>query len=271
MAARSESGRNDVQIAARPEPTATADAAHGPAQQDGPGQGAGQRRCGGGRGREVVGDDHDERVAGGEEDAVAEATVQSRTPSAIASASGPCPETESPSRRPRRQTTTAASRVRPSGTAVTWVPATWTPEPWAISQPSAPTRSPSRGAPWAPASVRNQPTTPAGEADQERAGRGDHAGEQRQEHQRAAMRGVRAGLARGAGTTRGRQQRGHGLPIITRRSGAIRAATPGCAGSSGFSGSVVRRRTVTGPCPTPSSSTSSTPRPVIGCSSWRSR
>ena len=39
-------------------------------------------------------------------------------------------------------------------------PPTVTPEPWASSQPSAPTRSPSRGAPWAPASVRNQPTTP---------------------------------------------------------------------------------------------------------------
>ncbi len=91
---------------------------------------------------------------------VADATVQSRTPSAIASASGPWPETESPRRRPSRHTTTAAIRLRPRGTAVRCTPSTRTPEPWAVSHPSAPTRSPSRGAPWAPASVRNQPTTP---------------------------------------------------------------------------------------------------------------
>ena len=86
-------------------------------------------------------------------------TVQSRTPSAMASASGPWPEIESPTRWPIRQIAHAASRVMPRGTAVIVTPSIRTPEPWPISQPSAPIRSASLGAPWAPASVRNQPTT----------------------------------------------------------------------------------------------------------------
>ena len=92
--------------------------------------------------------------------AVAAGTVQSRTPSAIASASGPWPETESPTRCAIRHTAQAQITVMPSGIAEIVTPATVSPEPWPISQAYAPARSPSRGAPWAPASLRNQPATP---------------------------------------------------------------------------------------------------------------
>src|SRR5690606_2047999 len=87
-------------------------------------------------------------------------TVQSRSPSASASASGPWVANSSPSRRPVRHTTQALSRVRPSGTAVIATPSTVTPEPCETSHARAPARRPSRGEPWAPASVTNQPTTP---------------------------------------------------------------------------------------------------------------
>ena len=56
-------------------------------------------------------------------------TVQSRSPSEIASASGPCPETDSPTRRPSRQITQANTAVSPRGTTLTCAPWTWTPEP----------------------------------------------------------------------------------------------------------------------------------------------
>ena len=87
-------------------------------------------------------------------------TVQSRSPSAIRSASGPWPEIESPRRYAVRQVAHAQASVMPSGMTVTSTPSTWTPEPCAISQASAPDRSASRGAPCVPASVRNQPATP---------------------------------------------------------------------------------------------------------------
>ncbi len=93
--------------------------------------------------------------------AAATGTVQSRSPSEIWSASGPWPDTELPTRWPIRHVDQTASSVSSRGTAVTAVPCTRIPDPWAISQPSAPTRSASRGAPWLAASLRNQPVTAA--------------------------------------------------------------------------------------------------------------
>ncbi len=90
---------------------------------------------------------------------VASGTVQSRSPSAIRAASGPCPETDSPTRWPIRQADQAARSVSPRGTAVIRTPSTVTPAPCAASQVSAPVRRAPLGLPCPPASVRNQPTT----------------------------------------------------------------------------------------------------------------
>ena len=62
-----------------------------------------------------------------------------------------------------------------------------TPEPWAISQASAPTRSPSRGRPVG-AGVGEEPAgDPDGETDQQRRGRRGRAAQRGQQHQRAPV------------------------------------------------------------------------------------
>ena len=92
--------------------------------------------------------------------ATAAGTVKSRSPSAIRSASGPWPDTASPTRWPRRHMAQADIAVTPRGTMPTSAPCTVTPDPWPISHARAPIRIPSLGVPWAPASAVNQPITP---------------------------------------------------------------------------------------------------------------
>ena len=115
----------------------------------------------------------------------------------------------------------------PSGITETATPSTWTPEPCAISQPSAPTRSPSRGVPWAPASVRNQPTTPTARQTRSVAGAAPAPPSRATS---TSGRRCRAS-ARPAAGRRGRagQQRGHGPAIITRRPGPDRRSHAGSA------------------------------------------
>ena len=114
----------------------------------------------------------------------------------------------------------------PERHAVIATPSTRTPEPCAISQPSAPIRRPPLGAPWAPASVRNQPTTPiARQTTRVAAGSG-----RRRRGRRAAPAvggGQVAASTSAAARGRGRgQQRGHGTPIIARGPAPFGGPTP---------------------------------------------
>ena len=92
-------------------------------------------------------------------------------------------------------------------------PPTWTPEPWAISQASAPTQSPSRGVPCAPASVRNQPATPSARQTRSVLAAASGAGERGQEHQRTPVAQVAPELPRRRAGAVG-HQRGHCRPIF---------------------------------------------------------
>ena len=96
----------------------------------------------------------------------------------------------------------------PSGITETRAPPTCTPEPCAISQASAPTQSPSRGVPCAPASVRNQPATPRARQTSSVLAAASGAGERGQEHERAPVAQVALQLPRRRAGAVG-HQRGH--------------------------------------------------------------
>ena len=174
-------------------------------------------------------------VARGEGQRRRSATVQSRSPSAIRSASGPWPETESPTRCPSRQIDQAQSAVSPSGTTVTATPSTRIPEPCASSQPRAPTRRPSRGSA-VRARVGEEPADhPDREADHQGGrGRRDPA-ERRDQHQRTPVPGVGAIERTAGGRGRTGEQRSHGFvhhhPGGPTGSGLPRRFGVGCRGS----------------------------------------
>ena len=143
---RSWAGTTAAQIAARPLPTAIAGPPTSTASSsDQPSaRGVDGAVCGrtGQRRRETV----DERRSRPRRQAMATGTVQSRSPSEIWSESGPWPEIESPTRWPIRQTSQPRDQrqqQRHGGHGDARPPRT--PEPWAISQARAPTRSASRG------------------------------------------------------------------------------------------------------------------------------
>ncbi len=115
----------------------------------------------------------------------------------------------------------------PSGTTVTATPSTRIPEPWAISQPSAPTRRPSRGAPCAPASAEEPADDADRQADEQRRAGGSDAAEDGDQDQRPAVPRVGAVTGPGQGRGRTREQRSHGSAIITRRNAPDRGSHAG--------------------------------------------
>ena len=126
--ARTDTGRNAAQIAARPEPTARA----GPPTRIERSTDQSTARAVSGAVAGVAASATVSRVTTTyptAKQAMATGTVQSRSPSEMASESGPCPEIESPIRCPIRHVAQAATRVISRGATVTAAPSTRTPDP----------------------------------------------------------------------------------------------------------------------------------------------
>ena len=99
-----------------------------------------------------------------------------------------------------------------SGTAVTATPSTRTPEPWPVSQPSAPTRSASRGAPWE-RGVGEEPARDGRARGRRPAARPAARPPPSDPDQQQRSASSRVGLRWCGTASRGREQRSHG-PLI---------------------------------------------------------